>query len=620
MRSLLIAVALGVLTQQPTFRSRVDLVRIDVTVVDGQGRPVRDLEPEDFVVTVDGALRPVAFAQFYGSDEIPRQSTDVQTVSVATNQSFTPGRVIVLVVDLESIVPGAEKPALDTVGSLVESLGPSDAVGLLVLPGRSVEVTRDHAKVREALQGLMGAAAPPSSRYQMSVREAEAFRTRDQRIIGQVVERECRPKDMTCPRELADMAMPLLLEADRRTQSLVPALTRLFTRLSAIEAPRSVVLLSAGLQRTNGSQGFFNDLQRSADTAGVRMTVVQIEQPESTASRRTAAGGLSRSDLTDGLSSVAGATGGEMYYAVGRATGAFDRIRNEIVHSYELGIESSASDADGKKHRVKVEVKRGGVTVRARKEFAISTEPQTSLNPVDVLSQPVDFAEAPMVVSTYMTRGEETATLKTIIVVETLGSITGEPLTSYAITISDTAGKAVFETAARFAAGRSDAAIATQLAPGRYRLRAALVDPAGRPGSLEMPILVGLRQVGTLQLSDLIVGRTGATFAAASRIPVGTPAGALLELYSADPAQFEGVTVVAEVRRAGATAPAARAAAEPRKTDLDRRRVAVAEFPAAALTPGTWIVSAVVRRGEATIGQVSRTLVIEAARDGASGR
>ena len=114
MRALVLAAAFGFILQQPTFRTRVELVRLDVTVVDRDGNPVRDLRPEDFMVTLDGQPRRVAFARFYGSEAVAPPSADVP-VSVATNTASTPGRVVVLVADLESrLAPGDRVQTLDT--------------------------------------------------------------------------------------------------------------------------------------------------------------------------------------------------------------------------------------------------------------------------------------------------------------------------------------------------------------------------------------------------------------------------------------------------------------------------------------------------------------------------
>src|SRR5688572_19738546 len=48
----------------PTFRSGVELVTVDVTVLDRQGHPLKGLAPADFVVTVGGQPRRVVSAEF----------------------------------------------------------------------------------------------------------------------------------------------------------------------------------------------------------------------------------------------------------------------------------------------------------------------------------------------------------------------------------------------------------------------------------------------------------------------------------------------------------------------------------------------------------------------------
>jgi hypothetical protein len=55
---------------RPTFKSAVELVSVDVTVVDGRAHPVEDLTATDFALTVDGDSRTIASARF-----IPRTSS-----------------------------------------------------------------------------------------------------------------------------------------------------------------------------------------------------------------------------------------------------------------------------------------------------------------------------------------------------------------------------------------------------------------------------------------------------------------------------------------------------------------------------------------------------------------
>jgi hypothetical protein len=50
--------------QPPRFQSSVDVTSVEVTVVDGSGRPVVDLQPRDFAVRVDRSPRRVVNAQW----------------------------------------------------------------------------------------------------------------------------------------------------------------------------------------------------------------------------------------------------------------------------------------------------------------------------------------------------------------------------------------------------------------------------------------------------------------------------------------------------------------------------------------------------------------------------
>src|SRR4051812_28491193 len=61
---LAIVATLGAQDAPPRFRARVDVQPIDVTVVDNDGRQVRDLTAADFAVSVGGTARRVLSAEW----------------------------------------------------------------------------------------------------------------------------------------------------------------------------------------------------------------------------------------------------------------------------------------------------------------------------------------------------------------------------------------------------------------------------------------------------------------------------------------------------------------------------------------------------------------------------
>jgi hypothetical protein len=308
---------------------------------------------------------------------------------------------------------------------------------------------------------------------------------------------------------------------------------------------------------------------------------------------------------------VAGMTGGTLFAGIGKAAGVFNRIEAEISNSWQLGVEATPQDADGKTHQIRVTVRPQGLTVRARSELIL---PATSARPsaVDLLSQPVDLMDLPIAATAFSARGEEATTLKEIILVEVAGRLSDDVAPSYAVMVMKD-DRPVFQAADHLIVSADKQArvvMATQLAPGRYRLRVAVSDATGRPGTLDLPLSVGLRQGGALQFSDLFVGTTSDRFTPAIEVPAGTALSALLELYSADPAAFTGVVGELEIRRSGEDAVLAHAPAAVGATELPGRRIASGTIPTAGLDPGSYTVSAIVTANGQPSGKVSRTIVL----------
>jgi hypothetical protein len=393
---------------------------------------------------------------------------------------------------------------------------------------------------------------------------------------------------------------------------VLSTLTALNTRLKSIEAPKTLVLLSAGLPYRLDSMGRFRDLQRQAAEAGTITYVVQLDQPQTDASSPTGYGAsVVKQDLHEGLSTIAQVTEGTLSAGVGTAKGVFERVHTEIVHTYQLGVESLSSDADGKSHHVDVKVRREGVTVRSRRELIVTAQARPALTPVAVLEQPTDLAEAPLAAAAYTTRGDDATTLKVIVLVELLSSAPGVSRPSYAFIVMKD-DKAIFQTADDMVVvpGGARAVVAAQLVPGDYRLRVAAVDAAGRPGSVDLPLHVALRQAGSLQFSHLLVGSAAEKFAPSTHFAAGSESAALLEIYAADPSFFDAVTVDLEVRRPGEDAVLARGPLTLHQTPQAGRRIAEGRVPLDMLPPGTYVVSAVVRRPGEAGGKISSTVVL----------
>ena len=100
-----VAVPLAV-QQSPVFRSGVDLVTVDATVVDGSGQPIAGLGPEDFQLKVDGEPRRIVSVQFVSRGTAVARQEDPATPAaarVSSNEAVADGRLVLVAVDQNNI-------------------------------------------------------------------------------------------------------------------------------------------------------------------------------------------------------------------------------------------------------------------------------------------------------------------------------------------------------------------------------------------------------------------------------------------------------------------------------------------------------------------------------------
>src|SRR5690349_11939253 len=88
--------------EPPRFRTGVDLVHLDVSVLDGQRRPVRGLKPSDFTILEDGQPQPITVFQAFDVPEDPAPKTEwVRAVApdVRSNEGLGAGRLFLVILD-----------------------------------------------------------------------------------------------------------------------------------------------------------------------------------------------------------------------------------------------------------------------------------------------------------------------------------------------------------------------------------------------------------------------------------------------------------------------------------------------------------------------------------------
>src|SRR4029079_11336331 len=90
--------------QQPIFRSKVNLVRVDVSVTGRNNEPLADLKASDFLVKEDGALQNVETVQFIQLNGRPpadlKESIDIRSPEHAEAEAAREDvRLLVLFLD-----------------------------------------------------------------------------------------------------------------------------------------------------------------------------------------------------------------------------------------------------------------------------------------------------------------------------------------------------------------------------------------------------------------------------------------------------------------------------------------------------------------------------------------
>ena len=609
----------------PAFRSGVDLLTMQTSVLDKGGRPVTDLTAADFTVTVEGRPRKVLFARFRGMAESGAAVTAAPTGAAAAaaahadNTRTAGGRLVMLVVDRDSIRKGSEKALLESSALILDALSPADAVGVLSIPVGGVDPTRDHTRVRDELKRISGTQPASIGVKERNVTwdEALAFERGDATTTARVIERECSSgsnpnRTNTCPQDLQAQARTLLFAGRGHARTVLQALEGTLKALDPIRGPKYVVLLSGGQAFDQEILTHYNDFARTAAAARATLHAVHIDQPDSdVADRRIVSSAFGGRDMAAGLTTMTGMTGGAYYSGVGRATGVFDRIRTEIANDYELGIETLPSDADGKLLDVSVKVNRPDVSVRARKQVLLAKgDAAVSRDPIlTLLGQPTDVADLPIAIASYTTRGEEPASLRVLLSAEF-----GAGVTDWAFAVFDRS-KVVADGRQQSTdeAGRRILTTSLQLAPGRYRIRVAATGTDGRTGLVDAPLPVGLRAAGPLQLSDVILGTAlSGRIQPQSRIFSGQRLAALLETVSADVAALEKTRVAMEIIPVGATEPIRRLLMASRSGASSLVLLSEAQIDTATLQPGRYTASAIALVDAQPVGRVSRVFEVVA--------
>src|SRR5262245_48323644 len=328
-----------------TFKSAIDLVPVDVSVIDKDGRPIADLGAGDFVLTVDGRSRTIASAQFIATS---RQSAlpDPPPSHYSSNAAATGGRLIMLVIDQGSIGTARGKYAADAAGRFISRLNPADRVGLQTLPGAGpqIDFTANHAVVKTMLQNIVGQSPANHGSSRVGLSEALALERGNEQLVAEILDRECpgvrTPEEIAvCRSQVANEARSMFAETKSRTRDSLLSLRHLMERLAENSSPKTVVLLSEGilLDRDIPDVSWLGPLSAKGQMS---LYVFQLEPPlyEAAAARVSPSRSADIDLAQEGLGMIAGMARGTVLRVINNTDVAFNRLALELSGYYLLSF------------------------------------------------------------------------------------------------------------------------------------------------------------------------------------------------------------------------------------------------------------------------------------------
>jgi len=618
--------------QPPVFRSGANIVTLDVTVVDKNGKPVRGLKASDFEVKLEGQVRPVQtvdFIEFRSGPSAASSGPAGQTQSAASTSRQR--RVVVFLYDDLSIKPGASKGLAVAAQRTLAQFGPDDLVGVAVTSGlvKSVNPTTDRVAVDAALSKLVGKADyNPTAPFFFTANEASEIERDFPRDAGAAaIGRECKILELGpgCESLARSVARSFASDLRNRVSSQMDAYRQIIAALASFNGAKVIITLSDGVATMSDLSALTKQLEpitRSAAETGVRFYAMNEDTDFADAGDITGARAGARvvesRALYDGLASVANAAGGEAFHVIGQADRFFTRIEAETSAIYRLAVDAPPNIEKARFLNAKVSVKAPGATVRANRK-ALSSEAPREIIPVDkqlmnaVAGGGVDVA-VPITLATVLRRDARTAQLQLGVNLQIPSDVSGPVTTLFSLV--DETGKTIAGAAGRKqltppAAGQ-DYRFSFSLplaAAGRYSLRVSAADANGKVGSTEQRIDAQLARIGIFSASGMLLGWSAADgvqkLLALDSLPIDAAnLQASIELYPDDAAGMAtDLTVRFSLTKIGDAKAVMEKEVRPSATALVLS--SAIDLDVKAIAPGSYTITATVLRSGTEIGVVT---------------
>ncbi|MDX2267061.1 MAG: VWA domain-containing protein [Bryobacter sp.] len=439
--------------QEPTIRVNVNLVQIDVTVTDKQGKHVEGLTAEDFEVYQNGKRQPVLSVTWVGGKP-PAKPKALEDAKTSLAPVVGPAkqlkredvrRVVLIFVDDFSLSPPSMLYTREAIEKFVDrNLAEGDLVALFRASTGTVftqQFTNDREQLRAAVRNLAtrqrlsidGMASIQNNPMEDDPDPTIADFARAQRLQEEIINRE---------------------RQDQVTAGVMSSLRYLIQGLGEWPGRKSVMFFGESIQLADTAQAMFNPMMSGADRmrpgamgGARRLTGAALRQLTETANqngvvlytidpRGLQTLGLDASDQPsgnirrlqgqineraylynasqDGMQEMAEQTGGLFFKGTNDITGALARAVEDQEGYYLVAFQPDdetfeKSKNGAKYHRLNVKLKRGGLAARFRKGISGITDEerkQEALAPIlAAMQSPFRSVEIPVRLTT-LARGE----------------------------------------------------------------------------------------------------------------------------------------------------------------------------------------------------------------------
>ena len=622
---------------QPTFRSGVDVIEIDVNVVDRDGRPITDLDPLDFTVRLDGEERRVVQAQYVSLRPEPRTAATAaprsREILYTSNAGQQRGRLIVIAVDEENILTGEGRHLMRAAGEFVGSLSPSDQVALLAVPqpGIYIDFTTDHDLVRRETARMAGLGE--RSRRDLNIGLHEAFRIAlygDRDLEEEVIERVCG-ESPACAFQVRTESMQIVQEVKFHATNARRGIEGILRALRDVEGPKHMVWVSGGLV-IDQNAALLREIEELAAASRTTLFVMMVDEPLTDVGEALPAP-TPRQDRymrERGLSAAAAVARGELFRVTANPRRIFERLEAQISGYYLLGVEVGPEDRDENRRRIRVSTRRDGAQVRARREVRFVEEPEEEQS-VDqqllaMLRSPVATTELPLRVATYSYPDPDDGLVRVSVAAEVGSDLNYASGVTLGFALRNPEGRVVSTGRRRVTATPAERpggvgyeyTLPITVPRGRYSLRVAAIDGFGRRGSVDHLLLAGEASeaplaFGPLQVADQRPSPDSLLAVVEPEVSSGRVI-ASMEVYAESSWTFDRTSVHVDVAGDEAGPARAYAPAALLGTDDTPWRSAAADLAVGHLPPGEYIARVRVLRDSDEVARMHRPFRITAAR------